>query len=189
MNRIPEPDITKLPPDVYKLIAQGNLNLFKMWSYSVSTIKDVISLGADHYAGLELPPHVRELVILLTASVNQCEYEWVQHATPAKTFGVTDAQMKAIRDMEFTEANFDTKEMAAIRFSAAVLTNPNVPDDVFRLAQASLSNRELVEIVELIGYYWMAGRISTVFKLDLDIPKSTEVNDSAQQYFKEHQKA
>lgn len=186
MNRLPDPDFSKLPSELAELITQGNLNLFKMWAYSVNTIKDVISLGADHYAGLELPPHVRELVILLTATSNQCEYEWVQHVTPAKTFGVTDGQIEAIEKQLFTSAVFSPKELAALTFSVAVLKSPNVPDDVFALAQASLSNREMVEIVELIGYYWMAGRIATVFRLDLDMPKSTEVNDSAQQYFKKN---
>ena len=186
MNRLPDPDFSLLSPDLAKLIQQGNLNLFKIWSYSVSSIKDVINLGADHYAGLELPPHIRELVILLTASYNHCQYEWVQHVTPAKTFGVTEGQIDAIENSSFTNENFNPKEMAAIQFSLAVLKSPEVPDDVFQLAQANLSNRELVEIVDLIGYYWMAGRIATVFKLDLDIPKSTEVNDSAQQYFKQN---
>lgn len=186
MNRIPDPDLGKLPSGLAKQISDGNLNLFKVWAYSVSSIKDVISLGADHYAGLELAPHVRELVILLTAHVNKCDYEWVQHVTPAKTFGVTDGQIAAIQKLSFTDADFNPQEMAAMKFAMAVLSDPQVADDVFRLAQASFSNRELVEIVELIGYYWMAGRIATVFRLDLDVPKSTEVNDSAQRYFKEN---
>lgn len=186
MNRIPDPDFSQLSPELAQLIEKGNLNLFKIWSYSVSSIKDAISLGADHYAGLELPPHIRELVILLTAHVNHCQYEWVQHVTPAKTFGVTDSQIHAIQDLTLTEENFNAKEIAALKFTTAVLNSPDVSDDIFKLAQSNLSNRELVEIVELIGYYWMAGRIATVFKLELDIPKSTEVNDSAQQFFKQN---
>lgn len=186
MNRLPDPDFSKLPPALAKQIADGNLNLFKVWAYSVSSIKDIISLGADHYAGLELTPHIRELVILLTAHINRCDYEWVQHVTPAKTFGVTDAQISAIQNLTFTEKDFGPKEMAAMTFARAVLNDPQVTDDVFKLAQENFSNRELVEIVELIGYYWMAGRIATVFKLDLDVPRSTEVNDRAQLYFKEN---
>lgn len=186
MNRLPDPDFSKLPSELAKTIQQGNLNLFKIWAYSTSSIKDVISLGADHYAGLELPPHIRELVILLTAHMNGCDYEWVQHVTPAKTFGVTDAQIAAIQKLTFPASDFSPKEMAAMTFSMAVLNSPRVADDVFQLARANFSDRELVEIVELIGYYWMAGRIATVFTLDLDVPRSTEVNDSAQEYFKQN---
>jgi AhpD family alkylhydroperoxidase len=186
MNRIPDPDMETLPPELAKQISEGNLNLFKIWAYSVSSIKDVISLGADHYAGLELAPHIRELIILLTAHLNKCEYEWVQHVTPAKTFGVTEGQIASIEKVSFSEDNFNPQEMAAMKFTMAVLSDPQVSDDAFQLAQSHFSNRELVEIVELIGYYWMAGRIATVFKLDLDVPKSTEVNDSAQLYFKKN---
>lgn len=185
MNRIPDPDFSKLPADLAKQITDGNLNLFKIWAYSTSSIKDIISLGADHYAGLELDPHIRELIILLTAHINSCEYEWVQHITPAKIkFGVTEGQIAAIQKLNFSDTDFNPREMAAMQFAMAVLSAPQVADDIFKLAQSHFSNRELVEIVELIGYYWMAGRIATVFKLDLDIPKSTEVNDNAQRYFK-----
>ena len=185
MNRIPDADLTKIPADLAKSIASTNLNLFKVWAYSVGTIKDVISLGADHYAGMELPPHLRELIILLTAHVIQCQYEWVQHVTPAKSFGVTDGQIDAIQKLEFTSKDFNPQELAAMTFAMAVLNSPDVADNIFQEAQTYFSNREIVEIVELIGYYWMAGRIATVFKLDLDIPKSTEVNNSAQQFFKQ----
>lgn len=184
MNRIPFPDFSKLPPEIEKFIKDDNLNLFKVWAHSTSSIKDVINLGADHYAGLELPPSIRELVILLTAHTIQSEYEWVQHASIAKTCGVTDAQIAAIQKLSVTEADFNTKELAALTLAKAVLSSPWVSDDVFRLAQSNFSNRELVEIVEVVGYYWMTGRIATVFTLDLDSPKPTEVTDSAQQFFK-----
>jgi len=185
MNRIPNPNPSDLPAEIAKLTEQVNLNLFNVWSNSVGTIKDVMSLGADHYAALKLTPHIRELVILLTAKVIQCQYEWVQHVTPAKLIGVTEGQIDAIQKLDFTEANFNPQELAAMKFSLAVLNNPNVSDDVFQLGQANFSNRELVEIVDVIGYYWMAGRIATVFKLDLDIPKSDEVKDSATQFYKQ----
>lgn len=185
MNRLPDPDFSKLAPEIAKQITGMNLNLFKVWAYSTNSIRDAISLGADHYAGMELPPHIRELVILLTAHVIKCDYEWVQHVTPSKTFGVTDAQIAAIKGLVFTEADFNPKEMAAVKFAMAVLSGPQVADDLFKLAQSQLSSRELVEIVELVGYYWMAGRIATVFTLDLDVPKSTEVNDTAQRFFKD----
>lgn len=187
MNRIPDADLTKIAPDLAKSITATNLNLFKIWAYSAGTIKDVISLGADHYANLELQPHLRELIILLTAHYIDCQYEWVQHVTPAKAFGVTDNQINAIQKLEFSSKDFNPKELAAMNFSMAVLSNPSVPDPVFQETQNNFTNREIVEIVELVGYYWMAGRVATVFKLDLDIPKSTEVNNSAQQFLKKNQ--
>ena len=187
MNRIPDADLTKIPPDLAKSIKTTNLNLFKIWAYSAGTIKDVISLGADHYASLELPPHLRELIILLTAHVIECQYEWVQHVTPAKAFGVSDNQIDAIQKLEFSSKDFNEKELAAMNFSMAVLNNPYMTDSVFQQAQNNFTNREIVEMVELIGYYWMAGRIATVFKLDLDVPKSTEVSNSAHQFLNQSQ--
>jgi hypothetical protein len=58
-----------------------------------------------------------------------------------------------------------------------VQAGPNVPDAVFDFARKHLSDRQLVELVSLVGYHWMLGRIATVFQVDLDIAQGTEVYD------------
>lgn len=66
---------------------------------------------------------------------------------------------------------------AALQLAAAVQAGPSVPDAIFDYARKHLSDRQLVELVGLVGYYWMLGRIATVFQVDLDVAQGTEVYD------------
>jgi hypothetical protein len=40
-----------------------------------------------------------------------------------------------------------------------------------------ISDRQIVELAGLVGYYWMVGRMATVFQVELDVAQGTEVYD------------
>jgi len=46
---------------------------------------------------------------------------------------------------------------------------PRVSDETFQQAREFLTDRELVEVLQVTGYYWTFGRISTV--LDVEVTK------------------
>jgi hypothetical protein len=78
--RFPYPDRKTFPQELQDFLAQVPEHLnFDMMSYSQSTIESFIRQGEARYTGLELPPRLRELVILTTAAVTSAEYEFVQH--------------------------------------------------------------------------------------------------------------
>lgn len=178
MARIPYPDTNALPSDAREMLDQAHLNVFTMWAHSVNTIELIMRLGAVQFAKLELSRTIRELVTLLGARANSAEYEWVQHVPLAKAAGITDEQIAAIERGTIDAAHFSPHELAALRFAAAIEAGPIVPDTVFNAAREQLGDRQLIELVGLVGYYWMLGRIATVFQVDLDPPKGTEVFDA-----------
>jgi alkylhydroperoxidase family enzyme len=181
MARIAYPDTTKLPVELRALLEQANLNVFTMWAHSVNTIELVIRLGAAQFAKLDLPRSIRELVTLFGGRANSADYEWFQHVALAKAAGVTDAQLAALDHGELDPAVFSPEELAALRWAAAVLAGPNVSDTVFDSARNYFSDRQLVELVALVGYYWMLGRVATVFQVDLDVAQGTSVFDAGVQ--------
>jgi alkylhydroperoxidase family enzyme len=178
MARIPYPDQTKLPPEVSELLQQAHLKIFSMWAHSANTIGLIMNLGAAQFVKLELPRAIREMVTLLGASANSAEYEWVQHVAPSKAAGVSDAQRAALRRGDVDALCFSPAEQAALRLTAAVQAGPEVADSIFDAARRYLSDRQLVELVGLVGYYWMLGRIATVFQVELDVAQGTEVYDA-----------
>lgn len=178
MARIPYPDETTLPPEVNELLQQAHLKLFSMWAHSVSTVGLIMNLGAAQFAKLELPRAIREMVTLLGANANSAEYEWVQHVAPSKAAGVSDEQRAALRRGDIDAPCFSAPEQAALRLAAAVQAGPEVADSIFDAARKHLSARQLVELVGLVGYYWMLGRIATVFRVEPDIAQGTEVYDA-----------
>jgi alkylhydroperoxidase family enzyme len=181
MARIPYPEKNTLPPELRELLTQAKLNIFSMWAHSVNTVGIIAQLGAVQFAKLELPRSVRELVTLFGAKANSAEYEWVQHVAPSKAAGVTDAQRVALERGEIDSAHFNPQELAALQLAGAIQAGPNVPDAIFDFARKHLSDRQLVELVGLVGYYWMLGRMATVFQVDLDVAQGTEVYDAGVQ--------
>jgi alkylhydroperoxidase family enzyme len=181
MARIPYPDADKLPAELRALLKRANLNVFTMWAHSVNTIELVIQLGAAQFAKLDLPRSVRELVTLFGGRANSADYEWAQHVALAKAAGVTDEQIAALEHGELDPAVFSQEELAALMLAEAVLAGPKVSDAVFDSARKHFDDRELVELVALIGYYWMLGRIATVFDVDIDVAQGTSVFDAGVQ--------
>ena len=178
MARIPYPDQTKLPAEVREVLKQANLKIFDMWAHSANTIGLIVKLGAAQFADLELPRAVREMVTLLGASVDSAEYEWGQHVALSKAAGVNDEQRAALRRGDVDASCFSPVEQAALRLAAAIQAGPEVADPIFNTARKYLSDRQLVELVGLVGYYWMLGRIATVFQVEIDVAQGTDVYDA-----------
>jgi alkylhydroperoxidase family enzyme len=151
MARIPYPETEYLPHEVQDVLRQANINIFLMWAHSVNTVDIIVQLGAAQFAKLELPRTIRELVTLLGARTN------------------------------LTDAYFNPQELAALQLAAAVQAGPQVPDAIFDSARQHLSDRQLVELVGLVGYYWMLGRVATVFQVDLNVAQGTEIYDAGVQ--------
>jgi hypothetical protein len=40
-----------------------------------------------------------------------------------------------------------------------------------------ISDRQIVELVGVVAYYWMVGRMATVFQVELDVAQGTDVYD------------
>ncbi|MGW0758251.1 carboxymuconolactone decarboxylase family protein [Streptomyces sp. NPDC002814] len=123
----------------------------------------VVELGAAQFAGLQLSRLRRELITLATARRAKSEYEWVQHVAPARAAGATDEQLAALDRGELTAPCFDEADQALLAFAVAVVDRPSVPDPIFEAARRHVDDRQLVEIVGLVGYYGMTARICTVF--------------------------
>ena len=178
MARIPYPDTNALTAELQGLLKKANLNVFTMWAHSPETIGLIMQLGAVQFAKLELPRSIRELVTLLGGRVNGADYEWAQHVALSEAAGVSEAQRAALKRGEITATFFNPQEMAALQFAAAVEAGPIVPDAIFNAAKDHFNDRQLVELVGIIGYYWMLGRIATVFQVDIDVAKGTAVFDA-----------
>ena len=184
MARIPYPDKNSLPEDVQKLVDEasqdgGPGHILWMLSHSVNTVGLIAQLAATQFTELELPGSVRELIILFAARANSADYEWLQHAPLSERAGVTEEQRAALARNELTAACFNPQQAAALQLAAAVQAGPTVPIAVFQTAQKQFSNRQLVELVGVLGYYWMLGRVATVFQVDLDVLTGTGGYDEA----------
>jgi alkylhydroperoxidase family enzyme len=95
----------------------------------------------------------------------QAEVEWAQHFRVAQMVGVTADEARAIRDGDFTA--FTPAEQAAIAFAEAVETR-RVTDAVWTEAATHFSQRELLDLVMVAGFYGYASRITMALDVQVD---------------------
>ncbi|MEV6377706.1 carboxymuconolactone decarboxylase family protein [Micromonospora musae] len=168
MPRLSDPDPKNIPDEVRELLSTLPPDpLVKMLSHSTGTVKPFIQFARTLFSQLELSDRSRELVILTVAAQTDCEFEAAQHQPMAAAAGVPERVREIIAAREVESAELSPYDRALIRFTAEVVQHPRVPDDLFDEVRQFLNERELVEVLQVIGYYWAFGRVCTVLDVEL----------------------
>lgn len=173
MARLPYPDRATLPAELARLL--GGIprnNITEMLAHATSLTGPFLRLAQAQFTALALSPRQRELIILAVAGLIDCEYEYAQHIPVAEAAGIAPALRAQIRGGDFDA--LDPAERALLAFAAAAATAPRVRDEVFEAARQHLTDRQIVEALWLVGFYWAVGRVCTVLELEIDHPAGTE---------------
>ncbi|TDC34375.1 carboxymuconolactone decarboxylase family protein [Micromonospora sp. 15K316] len=168
MPRLTDPDPKRHPDDLRDFLSTLPPDpLVKMLSHSAGTVKPFIQFARTLFTQLELPDRSRELVILTVAEHTDCEFEAAQHQPMAAAAGVPERVREIIAAREIDSGELTPYDRALIRFTAEVVRHPRVPDELFAEVRQFLSEREIVEVLQVIGYYWAFGRVCTVLDVEL----------------------
>jgi len=114
--------------------------------------------------GITLPADLRELVILRIAVLNRAPFEWVSHEPIARRAGLGDRQLAALR-AEAPEPVWSPVQAAVLAFTDAATRTVDVPDDVFAAVREHLDDRQVVELVTLVGGYAMVSRFLVALRV------------------------
>jgi alkylhydroperoxidase family enzyme len=170
MPRLADPDPASIPEEVRAFLASLPPDpMVKMLSHAAGTVKPFIQLARAQFTALELPARSRELVILTVAEYTASTFVAAQHDPIALAAGVGERTRQLIRDRQLDSPELSPADRALIGLTAEVVQRPRVSDEIFRQAGEFLTDRELVEVLQVTGYYWTFGRISTV--LDVEVTK------------------
>ena len=168
MPRLTDPDPAAFPNEVRELLASLPPDpMVKMLSHSAGTVKPFIELAKAQFTSLRLPARSRELVILTVAEYTDSPFVAAQHNPMSQTAGVDERTRQLIRDRQLDSPDLSPSDQALLRFTAEVVAHPRISDEMFQQARAVLTERELVEVLQIIGYYWSFGRISTVLQVEV----------------------
>lgn len=168
MTRLPNPDPDRIPDDVGQFLAKFPPDgLFEMLAHSPSTVAPFITLAQALYTALELPVRSRELAILTVAEAARCDFVLAQHVPISQAAGVDEDIRTLIHQRAFADPALSEPDRAIIQFAAELVERPQMSDEVFASARKFLSDREVVELLHLCGYYWTLSRVCTVLKVDL----------------------
>jgi alkylhydroperoxidase family enzyme len=174
MARLPYPSRDAMPAETANLLnGLPRNNITEMLAHAHPLTEPFLRLAQAQFTVLELSDRQRELVILAVSGLVECDYEYVQHVPMFAAAGIDADLRDRVHGGDF-DAPDDPGERALLAFVAAVVRAPRITDDVFAATRRHLTARQIVEILQLVGFYWGVGRMSTMLELELDIPEGVE---------------
>ena len=172
MARISYPDLDKASPEVREMLARlpAPANIFNMMAHAETCVKPVMKLGGALLGKLELDAKLRELCLLRAVKLEGGEYEWLQHVPIARDLGCSEAQIAALEDDDDLAHCFDDREKAALQFTREVVVDVRASDETLAQARKHLSEREIVELILMAGFYIMLARLTETLGVETDPP-------------------
>ncbi len=174
-SRLPLVDIDAMEGPVGDSLraAPFRLNIIAMMAHAETCVLPQLGVGRAVMAEQSLRPLARELLILLAARLDGCQYVWSQHGTLAQKLGATPDMLDALDRLELSSGVFDDMDKALLAFGAQVIRGGEVEDGVFERISRHLTAQEIIEAILAIGYYMTMNRVVLATRTPLEPGTST----------------
>jgi 4-carboxymuconolactone decarboxylase len=131
---------------------RGILNLHRMMAYAPELMKASGDMAVAFRHEAILARALAEIVILRTAQVADCDYEWERHVPIARAAGVSEQQIAEV-DRWPQSTLFNPKEKIALKYAEILAGGAALDDQTFAELQRHLPAREIVALTMLVGFY------------------------------------
>ncbi|UVH51852.1 carboxymuconolactone decarboxylase family protein [Pseudomonas sp. CBSPBW29] len=142
---------------------RGNLDgPFLAWIHSPELAGHAQRLGAFCRYGTRLELRLTELAILFTASWWQSQAEWQIHEPIARSAGVSDAVIEALRQQvqpPFTHED----ERLVFQLGKTLYDSRRIDEELYEQAISAFGEPAVVELVGVFGYYALVAMTLNVF--------------------------
>jgi alkylhydroperoxidase family enzyme len=178
MARIAYPARDRVPSELAAMLAEmPKVAPIEMLAHSPRLAQQFLRMAQAQFTELELSLRNRELLILTVAAHVECEYEYRQHIPISLAAGIKPALRVAIWGQTVNPDELTESERVLLGFIGDVLASPRVSDNRMASVATYFTEREIVEILQLVGFYWGFGRLCTVLEVEIETPSGlTSVN-------------
>lgn len=109
---------------------------------------------------------LKELAVLKAAMVVGCEFCIDIGSVRATELGISDAELRGLRDFETSEV-FSERDRLVLRYAAAMTATPaDVPDELFEALAEEFDEAALVELTATIAFENYRARYNQAFGID-----------------------
>jgi AhpD family alkylhydroperoxidase len=115
-----------------------------------------------------LEPRLRELMVLRVAWRTRSAYEWLQHVRLARGCGVTPDEIDAIARGADADAPWSPLEAELLAATDELIDGYRIDDRTWARLAEHLHERQLVEVVFVVGTYTCLAMAFNSFGLELD---------------------
>lgn len=148
--------------------ADGSLvGPFNAWVHLPALGEKIQAVGEAMRFDLTVSRRLAELAILVVAREWKAQFEWFAHSPMAAAVGLEDDIIEAIR--VGTEPPLRSEEDLVVYALATELLGPGhrLPDVLYQRAVTLLGIDQVVELVNLIGYYCLVSSVLNAFAIAL----------------------
>ena len=133
----------------------------------VPGLADRVRALGDYFRGdAELPPADIELAILATVREAGARYAWARHEVRAREVGTRTEAIEALRGNRPLDS-LSPHERLVVKIARSLLRTRALDDALYARAREELGERQLVELVTLVGHYSLVGFVLNAFEIPL----------------------
>jgi 4-carboxymuconolactone decarboxylase len=145
------------------------------WLNSPEMARHATRLGETLRFNTMFPPKLSEIAILVTARHYTAHYEWWAHKRLALKGGMDPKVIDAIRDRR-TPVFDDPKGQMIYVVAKALHENHGLPKGLYEDAVKELTERGLVEVIGLCGYYSLVSMTLNTFEFEVPADEVSELS-------------
>jgi uncharacterized peroxidase-related enzyme len=172
MSRIPTIDYEQADPaareifDHYKQ-ERGNVpNMFRTVAYRPEILRTMIAHFRAVMETGTVGAKLKELVIVRTSQINQCEYCLNSHTQLAKRHGWSEQQLADLANFR-TRTDFNEREKAALELAEReTLDSTGIDDDFWARVREHFEEGEIIELAAAIGLFNYFNRFNNSLKME-----------------------
>lgn len=140
--------------------------------YSPEMTQHIEQLGVYLRYNSHVPRRQRELAICIIGAHWQADFEWHTHAPIAAEEGVPHQALAQIAAGEAPKLS-DPLDRITFEFTRALIHEHRVDDATYSRAVDALSERGVVDLTGLVGYYTLLAMTLNTF--EVAVPKDAEI--------------
>lgn len=124
------------------------------------------AVGAALLGDGALSPRQRELAVLRTGWLCGAPFEWGEHVAIGKRVGLTAAEIEWLTQ-EAADAGWDDADRAIVLAAEELHRGAMISDPVWAVLTGFLDERQLIELVYVVGHYTKVAYLQNALRLRL----------------------
>jgi alkylhydroperoxidase family enzyme len=126
------------------------------------------AIGVELLGAGALSARHRELAILRTGWLCGAPFEWGEHVAIGKRAGLSQAEIEGLTQAAET-SGWDDEDRAIVRAAEELHGNAMISDQVWAALAGFLDERQLIELVYVVGHYTKVAFLQNALRLRLPL--------------------
>ena len=170
MPRIPFPDMAKLSGPKLEYVNEMGSRLINVVKMSLHTTDGLWTAQRDFMMAAVrksgLTPIEREVLVLVVGFHSRSDYILLHHLSISRNLGMSEEVIEGIERGDYSL--LEPKDQALARFVREVTMFIRPGDEVLAAVRKHFSDRQVLDMVTLIGNFMMTARVAAVTGAELD---------------------